>query len=150
MKKEFEALKKFLDDNNLTYKVSTHPKVHTSEEAAKIRGVPLKSGVKALVLKAEEKYYMILVPGDKKMDFSKLGLGKVRLADPKVVLEKTGCEIGSVHPFGNLFGLEVLMDEKILENETVNFSAGTHNESINMDPKDIVKSVKPKMGDYTQ
>ena len=150
MKKEFETLKAFLDDRKITYKTSQHPRVHTSEEAARVRGVPLKSGVKALVVKAGEAYFMVLIPGNKKMDFSKLGLGKIRLADPKAVLRITGCEIGSVHPFGNLFGLKVLMDEKILENESVNFSAGTHEDSINMDPKDIVKPVNPQMGDYTQ
>ena len=150
MKKEFETLKNFLDEKGVQYKTSTHPRVHTSEEAARVREVPLKSGVKALVVKSNEAYFMILVPGDKKMDFNKLGLGKVRLADPKIVLRITGCEIGSVHPFGNLFHLPVLMDQQILENESVNFSAGTHEDSINMDPKDIVKAVNPKMGDYTQ
>ncbi len=147
MEKEFETLKSFLNEKKITYRTSNHPRVHTSEEAARIRGVPLKSGVKALVMKGE-KYFMVLIPGDRKADFNRLP--KAHLADPKKVLEITGCEIGSVHPFGNLFGLEVYMDKKILENETVNFSAGTHNDSINMSPKDMADAIKPIVGDYSQ
>ena len=147
MEAEFEALKSLLDDNNMPYKVLTHEKVFTSEEAARTRGVPLSSGVKAMVVKADD-FYMVLVPGDRKIDFSALP-GKAALAAPDDVLRITNCEPGSVHPFGNLFGLRVFMDRRILDNKTVNFNAGLHEISINMDPRDLVEIIKPDIGDYS-
>ncbi len=152
MEHEVESLKRLLDENNINYKTIAHERVYTSEEAAKIRNVPLSSGVKAMVVKADDGFFLVLVPGDKKIDFDKLKnkIGKTSLAKPEDVFRITGCEVGSVHPFGNLFGLRVLMDRRVLDNETVNFNAGLHEVSINMDPKDMIGIIKPELGDFTK
>ena len=147
MEAEFEALKHLLDDSGVKYSVLTHEKVFTSEEAAQTRGVPLSSGVKAMVVKTKIGFLMVLVPGDRKLDFRKLG--KTRLASVDDVLRITNCEPGSVHPFGLLFGLRVFMDRRILDNATVNFNAGMHEISINMNPKDMIEIIKPVIGDYS-
>lgn len=151
MEQEVENLKRLLDENNVTYKIITHERVYTSEEAARIRGVPLSSGVKAMLVKSESDFFLVLVPGDRKIDFKKVEeeTGKARLASPEEVFRITGCEIGSVHPFGTLFGLRVLMDRHVLDNETVNFNAGLHEVSINMSPRDMAKIIGPDIGDFT-
>ena len=152
MESEVEALKALLDDNNIEYKVLTHERVYTSEQAAKIRGVPLSSGVKAMVAKSEKGFFLILVPGNKKIDFDKLmpKIGKAKLASAEDVFRLTGCEVGSVHPFGNLFGLQIFMDRHILDNQTVNFNAGLHEISINMSSRDMAEIIKPEIGDFTE
>ncbi|HIG97272.1 MAG TPA: hypothetical protein HA230_02920 [Candidatus Aenigmarchaeota archaeon] len=152
MEPEVEALKNLLDENNVEYKVLTHERAYTSEQAAKMRGVPLSSGVKAMVVKSEKGFFLILVPGDKKIDFDRLRqkIGKASLASAEDVFRVTGCEVGSVHPFGNLFGLQVLMDRHILDNPTVNFNAGLHEISINMSSRDMAEIIKPEIGDYSK
>jgi len=55
MEAEVDALEKLLDENGANYKVLTHERVFTSQQAAKIRGVPLSSGVKAMVAKSAAK-----------------------------------------------------------------------------------------------
>ena len=112
----------------------------------------LHSGVKAMMAEAESGFFLVLVPGDKRIDFDKLKnkIGKSKLASPEDVFRITGCEVGSVHPFGNLFGLQVFMDRHILDNQTVNFNAGMHEVSINMDPKDMVEIIKPEIGDFAK
>ena len=159
MEAEFEALKVLLDEKNVTYSVFTHEKVFTSEEAARVRGVPLSSGVKSMVVKSSERntegvsvgsgFFLVLVPGDRKIDFSKLNRAR-SLASPEEVLRITGCEVGSVHPFGLLFGLRVFMDRRILDNKIVNFNPGLHDLSISMDPKDLVDIIHPEIGDYSK
>src|SRR3989344_3778587 len=152
MEAEVDALKKLLEEKGVSYKLLAHERVFTSEEAARIRGVPLSSGVKAMVVKAADGYAMVLVPGNMRIDFEKLRdkIGKVKLASPEEVFRITGCEVGSVHPFGNLFGLRVLMDRHVLDNETVNFNAGMHEVSINMNPRDMAGIIKPEIGDYAR
>jgi Ala-tRNA(Pro) deacylase len=146
--KEMEAVKKFLDENKVEYKLLVHEPVYTSEQAARARGGELKSGVKALVLKTREKKFILgLVAADRKIDLNRLasivGTSELKLASPEEVLEKTGCKIGSVHPFGNLYQLETYMDESVLENETVEFNIGLHTHSVRMKMKDFVNLVKP-------
>ena len=62
----------------------------------------------------------------------------------------TGCNIGSVPPFGNLFGLKVYFDKKILENDIVAFNAGSHTRSIKMKAKDLARVVNPVMGEFSK
>ena len=152
MEPEVNALKCLLEENGVEHRVLTHERVYTSEEAARIRGVPLSSGVKAMIVKSKDGYAMILVPGDRRIDFEKLkhAIGKAKLASPEEVFRITGCEVVSVHPFGNLFGLRVLMDRHVLDSETVNFNAGMHEVSINMNPRDMANIIKPEIGDYAK
>ena len=152
MEAECDALKKLLEESGVTYKVLTHERVFTSQQAAEIRGVPLSSGVKAMIVKAKDDFLMVLVPGDRKIGLKKLKgrFGSAKLATHEEVFRITGCEVGSVHPFGQLFGLRVLMDRHILDSETVNFNAGLHEVSINMSPRDMAEIIKPELGDFAE
>ncbi|MEM2215873.1 MAG: YbaK/EbsC family protein [Nitrososphaerota archaeon] len=152
---EFLLLKKFLDDNGVVYRVYEHEPVYTSEQAARVRRVELKTGVKALIIKTpDERFILGLVAADRKIDLAKLakivGVKKLKLATPIEVLEKTGCEIGSVHPFGNLYNLQTYLDRSVLENTWVNFNAGLHTVSIHMKTEDLVRLVKPVIADFSK
>jgi len=152
---EFRALKEFLVRSGIRFDVSEHVPVYTSEEAARVRGVELKTGVKALVLKTELGSFVVgLVAADKKIDLKKLarvvGAKRLQLASAQEVLKLTGCEVGSVHPFGNLFDLPTYMDRSVLENDLVNFNAGLHTVSIQMRAKDLFKAIGPVVGDFSK
>jgi len=151
---QFKLVKELLDRNEMHYEVLEHAPVYTSEEAAKVRGVVLKTGVKALVFKNQEgNFVMGLIAADRRMDLKKLakiaGTKKLQLASPEEVLNLTGCEVGSVHPFGNLHGLRTYLDPSVLENDMVNFNAGLHTVSIQMKAKDLVEAIKPVVKDFS-
>ena len=151
---QLKAIKKLLDDNQISYVVTEHEPVYTSDQAAKVRGLEPKTGVKALILKTDEGDFIEgLVPGDKKIDLKKLakvvGTKKLQLASPQEVLISTGCEIGSVHPFGNLHELPTYLDSAILENDFVNFNAGLHTISIQMKAKDLAKAIRPVVESFS-
>jgi len=143
-----DRVKKVLDDRKIEYMLSVHEPVYTSEQAARVRGVDVKTGVKALVLKTyEHRFIMVLVTADKRTDLEKVaeleGTRNVRLANPQEVFEVTGCEIGSVPPFGHLTELKTYMDKEILENDEVNFNCGMHTKSIKMKAQDLLKVINP-------
>ena len=150
-----ELLKELLDSQGITYKVFEHEPVYSSKQAAQVRGVELKTGVKALVLKTFEGTLMVgLVAADKKMNLSKLAklakTRKVYFASPQEVFDATGCEIGSVHPFGNLYKIPTFMDVSIQENVAVNFNAGLHTISIQMKTVDLIKVLRPVIGIFSK
>jgi Ala-tRNA(Pro) deacylase len=154
-KEQTEMIKKMLDDSGVDYNMFKHEPVYTSEQASRVRGVELKSGVKALVFKTNDgKFVLGLVAADRKISERKLakevGAEAVVLAKPAEVLQKTGCEIGSVHPFGILHNLPIYMDESILENDLVNFNVGMHTVSVQMYSKDLVKINNPKICDIAK
>ena len=149
-----DELKKFLDSHTLSYKCWVHEPVHTSEEAANIRGVPLATGAKALVLRSEGKFLMVVIAGDKKIDLKKvkkvIDSNRLSLATPEEALQVTHCVIGSIPPFGNLFGIPVYVDKSLLNNPIINFSAGRHDTSIAMSSADYQKAVQPIVVDVAQ
>jgi len=152
---QLKLIKELLNRDGITYQVSEHEPVYSSEQAAKVRGVELKTGVKALVLETDEGgFVMGLIAADRRIDLKKLAKivkkKKLRLASPQEVLKITGCEVGSVHPFGNLHGLPTYLDSSILENDMVNFNAGLHTVSIQMKAKDLIKAIRPVIENFSR
>jgi Ala-tRNA(Pro) deacylase len=153
----FLKIKKLLDDAKVEYTHLTHDYVRTSEDAAKIRGTNIEDAAKALILKVQSKdstYYFIqaIVPANQRIDLKKLKQilesKNVSLASPDEVLERTGCSVGSVPPFGKLFHIPMYMDESILKKDIIIFSAGTHNDSIQMKVEDYVTILEPKIVEF--
>jgi Ala-tRNA(Pro) deacylase len=154
-KEETDAIRKMLDESGVEYKMFEHEPVYTSEQASKVRGVDLKSGVKALVFKTNDgKFVLGLIAAHKKISERKLaeavGAEALRLAKPNEVLEMTGCEIGSVHPFGNLHNLPTYMDKSVMESDSVNFNVGQHTVSVQMSSEDLAKVVGPQICDISR
>ena len=154
MEPEFVAIKKFLDSLHVPYVHYEHEPVHTSKDAARVRGVELKTGVKALLFKSGPHFILVLVPGDSRAVLQKLraltGEKNLRMATAEEVLKVTNCEIGSVGPFGNLMGLRTFMEKAILANEKVNFNAGLHTVTISMNSRDLKEAVKPVLCDIAK
>jgi Ala-tRNA(Pro) deacylase len=47
-------------------------------------------------------------------------------------------------PFGNLYGMDVLVEESLAANENIVFNAGSHTEVIRLAYADFERLVKPK------
>ena len=150
----FGKIKDVLNREKIEYEVLEHKPVYTSKEAAQVRGTQLRQGCKALICKTEEGFIQAVVPGDKELDIQKLQkltlFKKIELGNAKEVRQITGCNIGSVPPFGNLFGLKVYFDKLVTENDIVAFNAGQHTKSIKMKAKDLVKVVNPVIGEFSK
>ncbi len=67
----FERLEAKLQEAGVAFSVSRHRPVFTSEEAAAVRGAPLASGAKALVVKAGDAFVLLIIPADRKLDSKK-------------------------------------------------------------------------------
>ena len=151
---QLRLIKKLLDENRISYEISEHEPVYTSEQAACVRGAELRTGVKALVLETKEGNLVVgLVAADRRVDLKKLakviGTKNLRLSSPRKVLKTTGCEVGSVHPFGNIHKIPTYMDLSVLENVTVNFNAGLHTVSIQMKSEELTNIVKPRIENFS-
>ena len=136
-------LEQWLTAEGARFRVLEHAPVLTSEEAAKVRGTPLESGAKALVMLAADAPVHVVLPGSRRVDNAKvravLGTRTLRFATPEELLALTGCVPGAVPPFGNLFGLPVLADEALAAREEIAFNAGSHTRSIVMPCADFLR-----------
>jgi Ala-tRNA(Pro) deacylase len=149
----FERVEQKLTASGIAFGVLRHAPVYTSEEAAAIRGVPLSSGAKALVVKAGEVFVLLVVPADRKLDSKKarvaLGVKSMRFATREEVEQLTGLQPGSIPPFGSLFNLATTCDPALRENETINFNAGDHSISVSITCADYLTAERPNLADLT-
>ena len=151
---EAERILKLFKDNNVACHLYEHSPVYTSEEAAKVRGVELKTGCKSMVLrKSNSEFVLANLAADRKIDMKKLegivGL-KLRFATKEEVLASTNCESGSVPPFGGLFGMQTFLDESVLKNSHVNFNIGLLTASVEISVEDLVRVMDQNVASFSK
>lgn len=144
-----KKLKEFLDQNNVKYVTIKHSLAYTSQEIAASAHIKGKNLAKTVLIKINGKMAMLVLPATHKVDFdllkNALGNENVRLANEQEFLDKfPECEVGAMPPFGNLYNMEVYVDEALSEDKEIAFNAGTHVELIQMSYEDFERLVKPK------
>lgn len=143
----FERLERRLQAAGVAFDVLRHQPVFTSSEAAEIRGTTLASGAKALVCKADERFVMLVLPADRKLASKawrhSQGWKSLRFANGEEVQQLTGLQPGSIPPCGSLFELPTYCDDRLGENEQINFNAGDHAISISLRYADYVAVEQP-------
>ena len=149
----FDRLEALLHHQAVEFTVLRHEPVFTSEQAAAVRGTPVSSGAKALVLKAGDGFVLVVLPADRKLDSKKardaLGVKGLRFASKEEVMQLTGLEPGSIPPFGSLFGLKTYCEPALAENPSINFNAGDHSVSVQMPYLEYVRVESPAMTEIT-
>lgn len=149
----FDRLHERLEQSGCTFTVLRHEPVFTSEQAAAVRGTPLASGAKALVVKAGERFVLLVLPADRKLDNKKaragLAVRELRFATRDEVERLTGLQPGSIPPFGSLFDLPTYCDPALGANASINFNAGDHAISVQMSYDDYVRIEKPAAAGIT-
>jgi Cys-tRNA(Pro) deacylase len=145
-----ERIRKIMEENRIPVECTEHAPVYTISAAALALGVKESQTVKSLVLKTkEEKFLVLILPGDKKLDWKFLGqqlkTKKLEFAKPEEVLQVVGCEVGCVPPFGHLTDLPIYMDKEILKKDILYFNPGVHNKSFKLRAWDLRKLCNPRI-----
>ncbi|HSF06269.1 MAG TPA: YbaK/EbsC family protein [Methylomirabilota bacterium] len=138
-----DRLQQWLREAGVVFELLEHAPVYTSEDAARVRGTPLEQGAKALVVRADDRFVHCVLPAHLRADNAALrtilSTRKLRFATREELYEVTGCPPGAVPPFGNLFGLPVLLDEALCRNDRIVFNAGSNAVSIIMSSADLIR-----------
>lgn len=148
-----ENILKLLDQEKIPHQLMEHTPVFTSTEAAQVRNTRPEEGAKALVVKSESSYHMLLLPGDRKVENAKarqiLASRHLRFAGREELFQLTGCIPGAVPPFGNLFGLKVWIDEALSQSEFLAFNAGSHTVSLRMKTSDLIRLTSATVASFS-
>ena len=145
-----QRLKEYLDRNSIKYLQMTHSVAYTSSEIAAVSHLSGKEIAKTVIAQADGKPVMLVLPGSSMVDFTELRktleATEVRLASEsefnKLFAE---CEVGAMPPFGNLFGIDVIVDRGLTGHHEISFNAGNHREMIRMSYPDFERLVRPRI-----
>ena len=146
-----EQVRRYLMEHGVGYETHTHPVAYTTSEVAEAGHVSGKEMAKAVMLMADDRLVMAVIPGDKMVDLENagqaLGAENVRLAEEDEFASSfPDCEPGAEPPFGALYDVPTLVDEG-LNSPRITFNAGTHTETITMTLGDYLELTKPKRSD---
>lgn len=143
-------LKEFLDENNIKYICIQHSSAYTAQETAQSAHIPGRGMAKTVMVKIDGKMAMAVLPASEKIDLDLLksatGAGDVSISTEKEFKDLfPNCETGAMPPFGNLYDMDVYVEEGLGENEEIAFNAGTHTELMKLSYKDFENLVKPNV-----
>jgi len=146
-------LKRALDSEHVPYEVRSHRQAFTASGVAKADHVPGAEVAKVVMLRSGHDYFMAVVPATYRVDEVKLrhllGRSDLHLADEDEFLRVfPDCERGAMPPFGNLYGVPVLVDEHLAHEPEIVFNAGTHVETVHMAYSDFARVVQPRVASF--
>ncbi|MBM3335394.1 YbaK/EbsC family protein [Candidatus Sumerlaeota bacterium] len=149
-----KKLKDFLDSHGVRYVTIAHSTAYTAQEIAASAHISGKNVAKIVMVKVDGKITMVVLPASERVDLGRL---KQALAAKKVELAAEqefatmfpDCETGGMPPFGNIYGLDVVVAEPLTHDDEIAFNAGSHSELIKMAYKDFERLVGPKVCAFT-
>ena len=138
----------YLNQQRCRYEITHHKPAYTAEQLARLEKVPSRQVAKSVVIEADGRFYLCVLPADRKIDFASLQrhlkTDSVRLADERQMQKLfADAEIGAEAPFGNLYELPTLMDKSLQKDKEIVFLADSHETSVHLSMKEYKRLAKP-------
>lgn len=135
------TLREYLDSSDVQYDVLPHTHTGSSSETAQACDISGDQIAKAVVLEDEDGYLMAVVPATHRVDLGVLHHHldrRIGLAtEPELEDLFMDCEPGAVPPFGQAYGIEVMIDDSLSGLDDVYIEAGNHSELIHLKGNDF-------------
>lgn len=143
-------LKELLDSSGARYTTIPHPTTYESSRTAEVTAVPGREFAKAVILKADDRLCMAVLPAPDQVHLEdlrrSLGARSLTLADEDEIREAfPDCDLGAMPPFGGLYGIEVFVSPHLRQDEVIAFNAGSHDEALRMRYEDYERLARPNV-----
>ena len=126
----------------------------TAKDAANALHCEEGAIIKSLVFRAEKKFLICLVSGDKRCSLNKLkgviSKKDVSMASPEDVKAQTGFTIGGVSPVGHINELDIIIDKTLKRFQIVYAAAGHPNSIFKIGFSKLKDLTKGRIEDITE
>lgn len=144
----------YLREQGVWFERHVHAPAYTAQELAAEEHTPGANVAKAVIVRADGEYVMVVLPASHKLDMRKLAAAlncdACRLAEEEEMADLfPDVEIGSEPPMGNLYDITTVVDSHLAEDEQILFAAGSHRDAIAMDFADYERLVHPHVADVS-
>lgn len=145
-----KSLKDHLESHHVKYLSISHSPAFTAQEVAASAHVSGKQFAKTVIVKLGDQLAMVVIPAHDHINFSSLkdatGQKNIDLATESEFKSRfPECEVGAMPPFGNLYGMPVLVSNELAGFDQIIFNAGSHSELMQLAYRDFERLVKPKI-----
>jgi Ala-tRNA(Pro) deacylase len=144
----------YLKKAKIKCEVREHNPTFSAQQMAATEHEPGKFVAKPVIVKADDKFIMCVLPACRKIDLQalkkQLGAKSVELAEEEDIGKLfADCELGAEPPFGNLYDLPTVMDKSLEADDHIVFQAGSHDKAVRIKMADYRKLVNPKILDFS-
>ncbi|MCX6133898.1 MAG: YbaK/EbsC family protein [Ignavibacteriales bacterium] len=148
-------LLRYLQSNKVEFQVLEHDPAFSAHDVAAVAHVPESEMAKAILIKIDQHYWMAVLRADQRINQQMIrrvfGAKNVQLAhEEDLGMLFPDCQLGAMPPFGNLYGLPVLVEECLEDDEDIVFNACTHTKAIHMKFKDFRRLAKPVIAGFAE
>lgn len=142
-------LQHFLELYRVPHAMIEHAPAFTSQVAAATMHVSGKQMAKTVVMQGQSESYLAVLPASHLIDldrFAKIVGEPVRLATEDRIRDLfPDCELGSIPPFGRLYGLRTYVDVTLASQNEIVFPAGSHSDAARMSYRDFQGLTEPEV-----
>ena len=144
----------YLEKAGVDCEVKEHKPTFSAQQMAATEHEPGKFVAKPVIVRADGKYVMCVLPACRKIDLQalkkQLGAKSVELVEEEEVGRLFGdCELGAEPPFGNLYDMPTIIDKSLEDDDHIVFQAGSHDKAIMIKMADYRNLVKPRVLEFS-
>jgi len=138
-----EKVKRAIQKSGYSFEVLELPgSTRTAKEAAATIGCTISEIAKSLIFKGIQsgKPVLVIASGSNRVDTAKVSSlikEEISKADAEYIRSETGFAIGGVPPVGHNYQLLTIIDEDLMNYETIWAAAGTPFSVFSLQPKDL-------------
>ncbi|RJG42419.1 aminoacyl-tRNA deacylase [Motilimonas pumila] len=145
-------LEALLNKHHVAYQLQNHLPAYSAQHVAQNAHISGFQLAKAVIVIAEKELSMIVIPAPYELDLVALHL---TLGVKHLLLAKEAefrgyfpqCEVGAIPPFGQLYGMQVILADCLRDHSTIAFSAGRHDEVMVINTADYLKLTQSRFID---
>lgn len=129
--------------------------VRTVVEASRALDRPLDAVGNTVLVTIRGEPALVIVPGDRRVRGDRVGAPygaealEVSLATKEEAREHTGFDLGMIPPVGHAREVDLLVDEHLLDHETIVLPSGSPNALLEVDPKQLANLPNARVGDWS-
>lgn len=146
-----------LKEQNVKYKLISHPHTGSSMETAEVAHIPGDALAKGVLVKSDTKFIMIVIPSDSYVDLEtvrKLLMSDVEMATEAELSEQLpDCEAGAIPPLGYLYGIDTMWDPttSLGTQDRIYFEAGDHKHLVRVSGEQFHELMAPAVrGEFSR
>ena len=131
----------FLADTGVDYDIIEHDRTESTSRTAQVAHVKGDHVVKTVVIHDGKRYLLGVVPSTHRVELDTLGT----VLDKRLTLATEGevarlfedCALGADPPLGGAYGLPVIVDETVFDQDEVFFEGGDHQTLVKVSSEDF-------------
>ncbi|GER90694.1 deacylase [Dictyobacter vulcani] len=150
-----EKMETYLREHQVPFQEQQHARSFSATTIAESEHISSKKFAKTVILMVDGQLMCFVVPATYSVDLETVraitGAQDVRLAHEAEFKQAfPDCEVGTMPPFGNLYGIPVYVDKSLSAEDSITFPVGTYTDTMSMNYADFEQLVHPHIAIFAR